>query len=469
MRQNAPKGLNVLNDKAVKAAESKDKAYDIADGQSLYLQVHPRGAKAWKFRFKLNGKQYEMILGHYPAMSLAEARKRRDWAKSKLNDGIDPRDARNAEKAEIKQKAQAHLESEYQKKASDKFTLRAGFELWFETQKKGASGQGTLDRIESGITRYVLAKIGSMPMAEVETEHLMPVLEDMLLGKDAVPTMAEIVYTNLKRMWRYCGLKGKVKTAPLDLMKDWFYAQQKTTQKRPEHIPQHQPSVSPQRLPELLQALRAEGDTIPANCLWLSLYTGVRPAEAREAAWDEIDLDAGLWVIHASRMKEHAHDDIGHHVPLCRQAVAMLRKMKEKATSKYVFDTSRGAYSGAPLSKGVIGYLLTKIGFGQYNGKELNSKDRYHTAHGCRSLFANQANLEVKRRPGCGWDMEVIERQLDHLPEELPGIASTAVRRHYVTEQYLESRVKLMNWWGNELERQEALQPAPVVPLRKAA
>ena len=58
-----------------------------------------------------------------------------------------------------------------------------------------------------------------------------------------------------------------------------------------------------------------------APALEFTILTAVRTSEAIGATWNEIDLDAGVWTIPASRMK--AKRD--HRVPLSDRAVEILR------------------------------------------------------------------------------------------------------------------------------------------------
>jgi integrase len=53
-------------------------------------------------------------------------------------------------------------------------------------------------------------------------------------------------------------------------------------------------------------------DGIAAKCLEFTILTASRTGETIGATWDEIDLDARLWIIPAERMKAQKE----HRVPL---------------------------------------------------------------------------------------------------------------------------------------------------------
>ncbi|WP_442752529.1 Arm DNA-binding domain-containing protein [Brucella microti] len=79
-----------LTDTAIKALKPKDKAYKATDGGRLYLLVRPNGSKLWQWGYTFCGKAKVLSFGAYPAISLSDARKKRDAAKKLLSDGTDP-------------------------------------------------------------------------------------------------------------------------------------------------------------------------------------------------------------------------------------------------------------------------------------------------------------------------------------------------------------------------------------------
>src|SRR5450432_2972726 len=69
-----------------------------ADGSGLYLQVTPSGAQSWVYRFMLSGRVRDMGLGPVNVVSLSEARARASQCRRLRLDGIDPIEARKAER-----------------------------------------------------------------------------------------------------------------------------------------------------------------------------------------------------------------------------------------------------------------------------------------------------------------------------------------------------------------------------------
>ena len=85
--------MGQLNELQIKAAQPRNTEYLLADGEGLYLRVRPT-AKVWVYRYKREGKEAKLSLGHYPALSLAAARKKSRAEAEKLAGGVDPRLAR---------------------------------------------------------------------------------------------------------------------------------------------------------------------------------------------------------------------------------------------------------------------------------------------------------------------------------------------------------------------------------------
>ena len=77
--------LSVLTEKKIRELKPKEKRYVVGDSDCLYLEIMPSGTKAWQFRQRLKTGETvtttRKTLGHYPALSLYEARLERDRLK----------------------------------------------------------------------------------------------------------------------------------------------------------------------------------------------------------------------------------------------------------------------------------------------------------------------------------------------------------------------------------------------------
>jgi hypothetical protein len=79
-----------LKDVEIRALKPCEHVYKCTDGNGLYVEVHPNGSKLWRYKFSHLGKDKRIALGRYPDVGLAEARRKRDDARRKLQDGVDP-------------------------------------------------------------------------------------------------------------------------------------------------------------------------------------------------------------------------------------------------------------------------------------------------------------------------------------------------------------------------------------------
>ncbi|MFA7293736.1 MAG: integrase arm-type DNA-binding domain-containing protein, partial [Rhodocyclaceae bacterium] len=87
-----------LTEVAVRNAKPKEKPYRLADEKGMYLETHPSGGKYWRLKYRFAGKEKRLALGVYPETSLAEARRRRDYARELIANGADPSEAKKAAK-----------------------------------------------------------------------------------------------------------------------------------------------------------------------------------------------------------------------------------------------------------------------------------------------------------------------------------------------------------------------------------
>lgn len=157
---------------------------------------------------------------------------------------------------------------------------------------------------------------------------------------------------------------------------------------------------------------------IAHNALLFQMLTMVRPGEAINAEWNEIDFDSALWVIPEHKMKAHRE----HTVPLSTQAIAILKDMEKIKRGTYIFYSSTSKNS--PMGRNTI--------------KTPIAKSKFHgiaTLHGFRSMWSTLLNEE-------GFNPDVIEAALAHK-------SGDAIRDIYNRTNYMEQRRIMMQWVGD--------------------
>ena len=95
-----------LTDTAIRNLKSTGKPTKHSDSGGLHILLSAQGAKLWKMAYRFNGKQKTLSFGIYPAVTLAQARKKRDEAKETIALGIDPSEQARQEKALTRLNAQ---------------------------------------------------------------------------------------------------------------------------------------------------------------------------------------------------------------------------------------------------------------------------------------------------------------------------------------------------------------------------
>jgi integrase len=180
-----------------------------------------------------------------------------------------------------------------------------------------------------------------------------------------------------------------------------------------------------------MQPLRASHGQ-GARALEFTILTAARSGEVRGATWSEIDLDAGVWVVPAERMKAGKE----HRIPLSGAAVTLLESLPRMAGTDLVFPAARGGQ----LSDMTLTAVLRRMKVPA-------------TAHGFRSTFRDWA-AERTNYPG-----EVAEMALAHAID-------SKVEAAYRRGDMLEKRRAMMADWASFLAQPEV--PAKVVQLKRS-
>jgi integrase len=167
--------------------------------------------------------------------------------------------------------------------------------------------------------------------------------------------------------------------------------------------------------------LRAS-ESVSALALEFAILTAARSGEVLGARWDEIDLDAKLWMVPASRMKAARE----HRVPLTPRVLDILKSVEKIRVGDYVFPGQR---RGRPLSVMALAMVLRRLGFENV------------TVHGFRSAFRDWAGNETS------FPREVAEAALAHTVGDM-------TERAYRRSDALAKRRKLMDEWAEYLDSQ---------------
>ncbi len=372
------------------------------DGGGLYLELTKAGGKYWRLKYRYGGKEKLLACGVYPGVSLKDARELAAKARQVLKDGGDPGELRRAEKAKT-----AHESAN---------TLEAVACDWMAHQASRWDTE-TAARIRASLEADIFKPLGARPLASIKPGEIMAAVKK--IEARGAADQAGRVLQRVKAVYRWAMIHERIQTNPmLDLVPSEIL--------KPREV-KHRAAMDDKELPEFLAKLAAyDGDPHTRHALTLLILTATRPGETRGALWAEFDLDAALWIIPAERMKMRTE----HRVPLSTQAVEVLRTMQAFSGGRALVFPSP-YYPSQCLSENTFNSALARMGY-----------KNTATAHGFRALFSTVANE-------CGWNPDVIERQLAHKE-------ANEIRAAYHRSTYLKDREKLMQWWADYLDGRKA-------------
>jgi hypothetical protein len=271
-----PRTAIPLNDKRIKAMKPKAKRYLIADGGGLALEVMTSGAKIWRYRYSLHGKQQPLVtIGEYPSVSLQDARDRARKYGETVSSGMSPIAAAKKDRGIV----QLHD------------SVRAFGDLWFAAEiAEKSKSYSTVTR--RALDKDVYPAIGNKPLADVNAGDVLAIC-DKIKGRGA-PQMALLTRNVIKRMYEYAIARQVVTINPAQQLVARFIA---TPQSRTRVL-------SPDEIGRVMRTVYASDMSRAYKlALHLLIITMVRKSELIEAEWSEFDLETGIWRIPAGRMK----------------------------------------------------------------------------------------------------------------------------------------------------------------------
>ena len=387
----------------------------LADGNGLYLQVTRANARSWIFRYYRNGKSREMGLGSLNAVSLAGARLKAAACRGLLADGTDPIAARDAERT---QRALEDARAITFDQCAEAFITAHGA-AW-KNQKHVAQWKATL-------RTYVSPVCGSLPVQVVDVALIMKVLEPIWSTK---PETAARIRGRIESVLNWAKARGYRSGENPALWKGHL------SNLLPAHSKiakvKHHAALPYDQTSHFMDALRRQ-DGIAPLALEFAILTAARTGEIIGARWAEIDLEAKVWTVPASRMKNGRE----HRVPLSVEALAVLTKVSEGEPEEFVFAGRKKR----PLSNMAFLMLLRRMGHDKLTG------------HGFRSTFRDWAAERTN------FQAEIAEAALGH-------VVGNKVEAAYRRGDFFEKRRRLMEAWAQFATT--APSDAVVVSLREA-
>jgi integrase len=398
--------VRALNRLSARGVATLRKAGRHADGGGLYFNVSPDGSRRrWVFLFRWQGRRCEMGLGSPDTVSLAKAREYSAAARLCLQEGRNPlEDKRATREAQLRE-----MQDQQRRRSTVRTFGQVADDL---IASKGPGWRNAKHRAQWAMTlETYAATLRPLQVADITTEDILATLQPIWTTKSVTASRTRGRIEAVIDAARARGLIPSDSANPAR-WKGHLANLLPPCQRLPRG---HHAALPWKELPAFIAALRQRCGTAPRALEWMIL-TASRIGEALGARWREIDIEAGLWLVPAQRMKSNK----AHRVPLSPSALALLAALPKGQPDDLVFP---GHKAGKPLSDMMMKALFVRMGVVGI------------TSHGFRSTFRDWAG-EATSHP-----REVCEAALAHA-------VGNAVELAYRRGDALEKRRALMCDWA---------------------
>ena len=321
--------MKSLTEKKVAALKPREKRYTVTDGHGLTLKVQPTGTKSWVLRVCANGRVSDLFLGHWPEVSLMQARQAARRRRKEL--GQEPPRG---------------------------FVLRDAWRLWKDLKRgRIVSYMDEKRRME----RYVIGPLGSRQIDEISA----PLVIHTVRGLDRAGKRATLkrVLMRTREVLDLAVCAGYIQHNPVERVSRIFA----------QPVVKPMPSVHWKELPHVMRVMADAPRRVQILFLF-QLATMLRPGEAAAVRKEWIDGDT--LTIPASAMKKGRQ----HRVPLTPFVLDLIEE--EKRLSPH--PRAAFVFSGRKAGTHVSAQALAK----HLHGTELKGR---LVAHGLRSIARSWA------------------------------------------------------------------------------
>ena len=406
------RGANRLTAALVRNARAPGKYHD-GGGLGLYLRVEPNGTRFWVQRITVAGRRRELGLGSPPVVTLAMARDAALDNKRLVRGGCDPL----ADK----------------RKSREALTFRAAVEKYLDAKLAEFRNEKHRKQWRATLDTYAVPVLGDLRLSEIETRDVLRALEPIWAEKietasrlrgriEAVLSWATVAgHRTGDNPARWKGNLSELLAKPGKIRKG-----------------ANHPALALADAPRWWAAL-SERDGMAARALQFLALTAARSGEVRGMTWDEVDLDAGLWIVPAARMKAGRE----HRVPLTELTQALLRDLPRLDGCPLVFFSPKGT----ALSDMTLSAVMRRMQAAEEAANRPGYLDprtgRPAVPHGLRSTFRDWA-------AETGVDNVMAEMALAHH-------VGSEVERAYRRTDLVERRREMMGRWEEQLTTKSQL------------
>lgn len=387
--------------------DGKQVDYWDASNSSFGVRVSQKGRKTWVARYRAKGAYKRLKIGHYPNVSLADARNEARKVLAKVYEGEDP----SMEK-KVSQQESSIIVSEL---------AEAYVEKYAKVHKK------SWDQDQAILNLHILPHIGSLNPKNVERPHIQSILDTLV--KEGKPYQANRVFQVMRKMFKW-GLGTYVDISPC-------YGMTLPAKEKPRHR-----DLKPSEVRKIWDVLNNQqynkyGKPLlftpsVALALKILLHTGQRVSEVTQAHKSEFNREDGIWTLPAERTKNGRL----HRLPLTRRVWSYVDEaFSLSGNSFWLFPSPVISRNGTPAGMKPIGstslnHSLSKI------SKSCGLQDL--RPHDFRELMATQMASRG-----------VSELHIDTILNHVRG---SVIARHYNRYMYEKEKLMAFNKWEERLE-----------------
>ena len=313
-----------------------------ADGAGLTLRITPTNKKTWQFSYRLSGRQKHMLLGNYPALSLAGARIKREELRAMVARGVDPKQA----------------ELEVGDNIFENIALK-----WLEHNRpriRSSTYQVYFQRIH----KHILPALGAKAIEWITKKDLVATCEQCKSSGFATPSRVASI---LKLIFEYAEDSGLIEINPATSLTRLF--------KQPRAIDGFAAQTDQKDFAENLRKIQRyctnnkKLDIRHKLILQVLPFTGLRISALCQLKWENVDLETGKIDIQAI---EGNKTKVGFSIYLGQRTLQLFKEYKELGLSDtYCFPTNgpknpfvtRGQINRKMKAAGIDPKLQTLHGF----------------------------------------------------------------------------------------------------------
>lgn len=400
--------INILKDKQIQEAKSKEKVYFFNDGGGLRLAIKPNGTKIWEFRFTINGKRKETTFKTYPIVSLKDARNKREEYQELINSGINPIE-------HFKQ-----LKEENVLEESGMFLNIAS--EWLKKEESRTEASTHVNKVRA-FEKDINPFLKNKHIKDIAIKDVVKILEVKLLQSHDVATK---IFSYLDSLFRYAVYKG---FCDRNILNDI---------KRGDIIPsknaRHFPKITDiDNFKELVNAIYMyRGSHSIRGALKLVLHLPFRAENVCKMKWEYINFEKEIITIPRSEMKIKDINLEDFRLPMSKEVIEILKEQFQfSGHQEWVF---LGSNNRSPINSESPNKALKIMGFDD------ESKGKKITLHGfrgtCRSLLDT---LDTENK----FSFEAKEKLLDHHNN------SKVVRAYTNKSDYFEHIKPIVYFWSD--------------------